>query len=448
MLKSPPPDQVGGLRAALANRSPLHYGWAIVAFAIAGNALGAGSMFWAVAVYVPRIADDFGTGRTAIVAAFMLSQSVFAFAGPLTGRYLDQHGARGVLIAGALLCPLALALTSFAQEPWQLFAALALVGLAQTMVFPMPYNWVITRWFEGRRRQGALGVVTIGFGLGGALILPVIAYLADQWGWPAAMLSSAIALAVVQGFAAVFIVANRPSEVGQRPNVAPDEARGDGENEVEEWGFTARQAMATPAFWLLSVGLLLFMTGQGAVNTLGVDFFESRGVGIAAQIIALSALLRTLVRLPLGLSMSRVTRVYATGALVSISQALALVVVVTNTAGPGLTMFVLLWGVGGAFAPMLEPLLINHTFGVRHFGAVSGMVAMIAFGGQLFGSIGGAWIFDLTGSYATPFWLYALGFAAAAGLFMRLSAVVNGRVASGAGRGKWPARNAPRPRPA
>ena len=207
--------------------------------------------------------------------------------------------------------------------------------------------------------------------------------------------------------------------------MAPDEAREAGAPEIEEWGFTARQAMATPAFWLLSVGLLLFMTGQGAVNTLGVDFFESRGVAIAAQIIAVSALLRTLVRLPLGLSMSRVTRVYATGAVVSLSQALALAVVVTNTAGPGLTVFVLLWGVGGAFAPMLEPLLINRTFGVRHFGAVSGMVAMIAFGGQLFGSIGGAWLFDLTGSYAIPFWLYALGFAVAAMLFARLSTAAN-----------------------
>ena len=98
---------------------------------------------------------------------------------------------------------------------------------------------------------------------------------------------------------------------------------------------------------------------------------------------------------------------------------------VADTSGLGLTAFILLWGVGGAFAPMLEPLLINRTFGVRHFGAVSGMVAMIAFGGQLFGSIGGAWLFDRTGSYATAFWLYTLGFALAGLLFARLSAAAN-----------------------
>ena len=63
---------------------------------------------------------------------------------------------------------------------------------------------------------------------------------------------------------------------------------------------------------------------------------------------------------------------------------------------------------------MLEPLFITHVFGVRHFGAVSGSVAMVAFVGQLAGSIGGAFLFDLTGSYSIPYWLYTLGFGLSA----------------------------------
>jgi predicted MFS family arabinose efflux permease len=409
------------MTARLAARTPLHFGWVIVVFAIAGNTIGAGSMFWAIAVYVPRVAEDFAVGRTTIVAAFMLGQTVFALVGPLTGRYIDRHGARGVLLAGAVLCPLAIAVTSRSTVPWQLYAGWMAVGVFRTMVFPLPYNWVITRWFEGRRRQGALGVATTGFGLGGALVLPILAAVAARWDWSTAMLASAVALAVVQGFAALVIVRNRPSELGLRPNVAADERRAEHEPEVVEWGFPAGQALRTPAFWFLSLGLLLFMTGQGAVNTLGVDFFESRGVAIGAQLIAASAILRTLTRLPVGLSLSRVTKVYAVAVAVTLSQGVALGSVVTSTLTPGLAVFVLLWGLGGAFAPMLEPLLITRVFGVKHFGAVSGTVAMIAFGGQIFGSIGGAWLFDVTGSYTLSFWLYALGFAAAGGLFTLLA---------------------------
>ena len=96
--------------------------------------------------------------------------------------------------------------------------------------------------------------------------------------------------------------------------------------------------------------------------------------------------------------------------LVSLSQALALALLVVSTDTQGIVGFVVLWGVGGAFAPMLEPLLITRTLGVRHFGAVSSTVALIAFGGQFVGPLAGATLFDATGSYGLPFALYAAGF--------------------------------------
>jgi hypothetical protein len=75
------------------------------------------------------------------------------------------------------------------------------------------------------------------------------------------------------------------------------------------------------------------------------------------------------------------------------------------------------WGIGGAFAPMLEPLMVTKAFGVRNYGAVAGITQMVAFGGQLFGTIGGAVLFDITGSYEIPYTAYAVGFVLAALLF-------------------------------
>ena len=53
-----------------------------------------------------------------------------------------------------------------------------------------------------------------------------------------------------------------------------------------EGGFTPREAVRLRTFWLVSVGMLFFFTGQGAVTTLAVDFFESREVHNGAAIIA------------------------------------------------------------------------------------------------------------------------------------------------------------------
>jgi len=301
---------------------------------------------------------------------------------------------------------------------------------------PIPFNWVITRWFEGRRRQAALGVITTGFGLGGAAFLPLMAWIESRADWHAAVLVSAVLMAVIYGLAALLIIADYPREVGLSPVRASDEQPVS--DDAPEWGFDVRGALRTGVFWTMSAGLMLFFLGQGAVTTLGVDFFQSREVGAGALIIALAALVRTVLRVPLGLGLSRVERIFRLAVLVSLSQALALALLVVSTDTQGIVGFVVLWGVGGAFAPMLEPLLITRTLGVRHFGAVSGTVALIAFGGQFFGPLAGATLFDATGSYGLPFALYAAGFLGTALLMLWTAATVRGegyrRRARAAGR--------------
>ncbi len=400
---------------AIAERIPFHYGWVILFAGILANAVAAGGTFWVVTVYVPAISDDFGVSRFAVVAAFMAGQTITALIGPFTGRYIDLHGARGALLAGSVALPLAMLATAAASELWQLFLGWGLVSVARSVLMPIPYNWLLTRWFA-QRRQAALGVVTVGFGLGGAAVLPVLVLVEGRGGWPASMVVSAALIFVVHGLAALLIVRDRPSELGMAPEGA---AGSDGTlGADEEGGFTASQAMRTAPFWLLALGLMLFFMGQGAVSTLAIDFFDSRDVANGAAIIAAGALIRTALRLPLGLSLSRVRRIYGLAMIVAATQAAAVAVLLASTSTGGLVLYIALWGVGGAFAPMLEPLLITRAFGVRHFGAVSGAVAMVAFGGQMIGPLGGAALFDASGSYTLAFALYAVGFMVAVALFV------------------------------
>ena len=421
---------------ALVRRSPIYYGWVILGTGIVANAVSAGATFWVVTIYIPVVSDDFGVDRFPVVFAFAFGQTVSALIGPLIGRYIDRRGARGPLFFGAVLVPVGLLLTAQSTEVWQLFVGWGLVSAARALIMPIPYNWLLTRWFEGRRRQATLGVVTVGFGLGGAVVLPLLKLVESQSGWQGAMVASALLVFVVHG-AGALIVANRPGDVG----LTLDRSRGAGTAAGDEpdWGFTAGAAMRTWAFWMVSLGLMLFFTGQGSVATLAFDFFNSEGVAGATAIIAIGAIIRTVARLPLGLLMSRIDRVFGLAMIVSVTQAIALGVLLTSTGGTGIALYLVFWGLGGAFAPMLEPLLINKAFGVRHFGAVSGTVALVSFGGQMFGTIGGARLFDATQSYQIPFALYAIGFLLAMLLFAASSLAVRSRAhrlaAEASGRG-------------
>ncbi|MGE3962407.1 MAG: MFS transporter [Dehalococcoidia bacterium] len=411
---------------ALAQRLPFHYGWFLLGAAIAGNAIAGGSIFWVVTVYVPLLSDEFDVGRSFIVGAFMGGQTAYALVQPFIGRYIDQHGARDVMRVGAVACAASLVLASRTQNEWQFVAAWLLVSVIRPSVMPIPFNWTLTRWFEGRRRQAALGLVTVGFGLGGAVVLPIYAAIADATDWRTVMALSGVLLLLIQGFAAFVVTRDRPAELGLQPIVARSEDRAGITAEADEWGFTSGEALRTPAFWLMSLGLMLFFTGQGSVTTLAVDFFDTRAVTWGATAIAASALIRAIGRIPLGLAMGSISAVYLLGVGVALSQGVAVGALLIEASTVGVITWVILWGVGGAFAPMLEPLMITNAFGVRHFGAVSGITQMVSFGGQLFGSIGGAALYDLTGSYDVPYALYALGFVASAVLFWLFGIVVKG----------------------
>jgi sugar phosphate permease len=402
---------------ALARRLPFHYGWVVLAASIASNAISGGSIFWAVAIYVPATADEFGVGRSWVVAAFMVGQTVFALVGPIVGRTIDRRGARDIMRAGVVLMPLALLATSQSQEVWQFFLGWLVVSLIRPTVMPIPLNWTLTRWFEGRRRQTALGLVTVGFGLGGALMLPIYDAVASASGWRTVMILSAVLIAVIHGAVVFVIVRDRPAEMGLRPVVNADERRADDVPEAVEWGFTASEALRAPAFWLMSIGLMLFFMGQGSVTTLALDFFDTRGIAWGATALAASALLRTVARVPLGLAMGSISSVYLLAVAVAMSQGIAVGALLVNGATVGVLVWVVFWGIGGAFAPMLEPLMVTKAFGVRNYGAVAGITQMVAFGGQLFGTIGGAVLFDITGSYEIPYTAYAVGFVLAALLF-------------------------------
>jgi len=395
---------------ALAQRSPVHYGWVIVVAAILTNSVTAGGTFWVVALYITSIPKDFDVSRTAVVGAFTVGQVLFALIGPWIGGYIDRNGARRVLLIGSVAMPAAFIATSFSTNLWQFYLGWIAVSLARPFLMPIPYNWLITRWFEGRPRQTSLGLATTGFGMGGAVVLPIFAWVESISGWQQVMFTSGVAILVLHGIGALLIVADRPRDLGLRPVGSV----GEEDIDVVEWGFSSREALRSVVFWLVALGMLLFFLGQGSVNNLIVDFFNSHKVSSGAALLAATALIRTVARPPLSLVLYRVDRVFALGVAVAIAQAIATGALVASTGTGGILTWVAFWGLGGAFAPMIEPLLITRAFGVRHYGAVSGLVSMISFGGQVAGPLAGAFLFDLTDSYSIPFGLYTGGFVLAA----------------------------------
>ena len=400
----------------LVQRLPVHYGWVIVVAGILTNAVTVGATFWVVALYITSIPDEFDVSRTALFGAFTVGQLAFAVIGPWVGGVIDRGGPRRVLMVGTIAMPVGLVATSFSENLWQFYIGWIVVSLARPFLTPIPYNWLITRWFEGRSRQRSLGLVTTGFAMGGAVVLPALAWVDSTWGWQQTMFVSGVAILVLHGIG-ILLVTDRPRDLGLRAYGRLPAVEGQPDVEALEGGFSSSEALRSVVFWLVAVGMALFFLGQGAVNNLIVDFFENRAVQGGAGLLALAALIRAIARPPLSLVLHRIDRVFALGVAVALGQAIATGIIVANTDTPGIVAWVIFWGFGGAFAPMMEPLLVTRAFGVRHYGAIAGLVSMISFGGQVLGPLAGTFFFDLTDSYSIPFSLYTGGFLLAAVLW-------------------------------
>lgn len=395
-------------------RIPVYYGWVILVLGILCTMTAAGMTFWAITIYIPAVVDELDVGRTEVAMTFTVGNIAGAIVSPFAGRWMDTRGARQTILVGVVVIAAALLVTSRATELWQIFAGWTVVSAARPLVFPISYSWLITRWFD-RRRQMALGVLTTGFGLSGAAAVPVLSKVEDAGGWSSVMVFSAVVLLVVNGITALLFIENRPADIGLR--VEGGQSQPDDVAAPEEQGFTAAQAVRTPVFWAMSLGFMLLFIGPSAVTLLQLDFFEDRGLQHGVAVITIAAALRGFARLPLGLVLGMIDRVFVLAILVALSQGLAVIAIVLSTDLPGILIFILLWSTGGAFVPMLEPILITKAFGVRNYGAIAGAVQTVSFWGSLIGPIGGGRLRDVTGSYDIAFTLFAVSLGSAAVLF-------------------------------
>ena len=384
-------------------KSPFHYAWIVVFIGIISNMLAAGYIFWAIAVYIPEISDYFSIGRLPVILCFTAGQALSAICSSYIGRYMDKHGARKSLIIGSIIVAVGFLVTASASNMYIVLFGWLIVGIARPFVLPITFNWLVTRWFIANR-QAALGLVTTGLGLGG-LMLPIFTELTNMYSWQFTLYSGAIIFPLFNIIFALFFLRDLPEEFDLKP---VDDTEKELTVNERLTGLDLNNAKGTSAFWFITIAFVFFFMGQGAVNLLGFDFLINEGVDNAALFFGVSALIRGLGRIPGSILVNRINNIFKLAILVSCLQAFAMLTIVFSTKIFSLLAFVVFWGGGGIFVPMLESLILTKTFGVKHYGAISGLVLAFAFGGQIIAPIFGGFIFDSTNSYDVAFVAYCV----------------------------------------
>jgi len=407
-----PPFKSGAMSKIEADtqQGRIFYGWWIVAAGTVVFIISSGIGFYCHGVFLDPLCTAHGWSKGTISLAVTLFFFTTGVMGMAIGRSVDTYGPKPVLVIGAVVTGVALVLLGQITEIWQLYAVYVLMALGWVCTALIPVNTLITNWFI-RKRGLAMSITMTGLSVGGIIFVPLSAFLIVKWGLTIALPILGVFFWVIIIPVTLFLLKQRPSDVGQFPD--GDEQAGFGKGSGDsalyaaqnrEW--TRLAAMKTLAFWSIVFSFLLAMTGQIAYLMHQMSFLtRSLGLAGATSAVGITAGASIFGRLLLGTVIDRLDKRYASMILFSIQGTAVLALAYSNhvlvlymgTFAFGLTMGSIL---------MMQSLIIGECFGLVSFATVSGAAGVfVATGGAAGPAIAG-FIYDVTQSYTVPFTIF------------------------------------------
>jgi len=400
----------------MVRRPRLFYGWVVVGITGVSMILIYGIRH-SFAIFFPSILHEFGWLRGSTALMLSLNILIYGFVAPVAGALGDRWKPRPVMLIGIAILGLATAGCAIAHQLWHfylLFGILMPIGSALSgwpLLAPALANWFV------KRRGLALGLGQMGGGLSFAFGI-FAEWAISHLGWRYAYLVLAATLAVV--VVPLYLLFHyRPESKGLRafgagessaskvslPGAAAPEA-----SASRDW--TLASAARTYQLWLLVLSYLLYWgLGNYLVLAHQVKFSVDAGYSsmFSASVFGLFGLFMVAGQVSASISdwIGR-EKTITLASLLSIGALIALISV-EDASQPGLVyLYASCFGYGaGLYSPTVVAGMADIFHG-RNFGAIAGLMLTGQGAGGAVGPWLGGYIYDISGSYNTAFFLCML----------------------------------------
>ena len=250
-----------------------HYGWVVAAVTFAILLVGAGVRATPGVLIVP-LEHEFGWSDATISAAIAINILLYGLLGPFAVAIMERFGLRRTVLGALGLLATGVSATALMRAPWQLMLLWGVVvGSGTGMIAMVLGATVATRWFA-KSRGLVLGVLTASSATGQLVFLPLLAHLAEAWGWRAASLTVAGATVVLMPLVAL-LLRDRPIDLGIPPygatalEPAPVHAR----NPAVRALLALRDGTRSRDFWLLAG--TFFVCGASTNGLIGTHLISA-----------------------------------------------------------------------------------------------------------------------------------------------------------------------------
>jgi MFS family permease len=377
----------------------LFHGWKIAVAGVVFNILISGLIQQSFGSYFATLADEKGWSKTALSGAYAMMPVEAAILGPILGWAIDRFGARALMRAGVFVFGLGFMLLSQVDSLPYLYLTLLLIALGSSLCGHFPMNVLIIHWFE-KRRARALSIVMIGQALGG-LLVPAVAFTMHAIGWRWTAFLSGVVIYCI-GFPLLRFIIGRPADIGQKVDGdEPIKLTAGMKAAIPAREFSAREAIRTRAFWLVSLGHGFALLTVTAVNVHAITHIkEQMGYSVARASLFITVMLGAQIGgVALGMTIGDRYEKRYTAAACMVAHMIALLLLAYAVNPLMLIVFALLHGAAwGLRGPMMQAIRADY-FGRKEIGMIMGISALVTVLGQIGGSMIAGGLADLTGNY-------------------------------------------------
>ena len=226
-------------------------------------------------VLIVPLESEFGWSRATISFAIGINIFLYGLIGPFAVAVMDRFGLRRTVLTALACISLGVALTPLMTRPWQLVVLWGfVVGTGSGATALVLGATVVARWFAARRGL-VMGMLTASTATGQLVFLPILAILAENFGWRAVSLTvAAAALALIPIVA--FLMRDRPQDLGLAPyGAGPMEitAAARRQNPAAIAVLALRDGLRSRDFWLLAGSF--FICGASTNGLIGTHLIPA-----------------------------------------------------------------------------------------------------------------------------------------------------------------------------
>jgi len=395
------------------------YGWYIVLASAAADVLTYGIGTVAFGIFFRFMSDSLQWGRGLLASALLLGRVTSLVVSPVLGPLVDRYGPRWIMLSGTLVFSLGAFAMAAINAPWQFYVAYGvLITYGSSALGGNITHAVVSKWFV-RQRARALALVTMSLSGAGVIIPIPLAFLITHAGWRGAWVGVGVFVLVV-GAASSLVMRRQPEDLG----LLPDGDASEDEQAVQksatgsvrpsasqEVSLTAKQAVRTPAFWLMIISANTSGLAIMGINIHITSYLLDRGftLGTAAGIVTFLYILQTVAKPLWGFATERLALRYCIG-ICYLGGGVGALLLLKVVSLPWAILFTLVYGLTRGAQSFLTTLAWADYFGRRSQGSIRGISSVFGIVAGAGGPVLAGFLYDATGTYNLAFMIFAVTF--------------------------------------